>query len=90
MAIKPILFNKQISTEMVRAILDERKTCTHRVIKPQPEEKQIEERCSNCLYCGSNGVTCANANNSGKPMVFVNGGRACKWYWLNQNKYRRI
>ncbi len=54
------------------------------------EEKQIEERCSNCLYCGSNGVTCANANNSGKPMVFVNGGRACKWYWLNQNKYRRI
>ncbi len=44
------------------------------------EEKQIEKRCSNCLYCGSNGVTCANANNSGKPMVFVNGGRACKWY----------
>lgn len=39
MAIKPILFNKQISTEMVRAILDERKTCTHRVIKPQPDEK---------------------------------------------------
>ncbi len=54
------------------------------------EEKQIEKRCSNCLYCGSNGVTCANANNSGKPMVFVNGGRACKWYWLNQNKYGRI
>lgn len=39
MAIKPILFNKQISTEMVRAILDERKTCTRRVIKPQPDEK---------------------------------------------------
>ena len=38
-AIKPILFNKQISTEMVQAILDGRKTCTRRVIKPQPDEK---------------------------------------------------
>ena len=40
MAIKPILFN----TEMVRAILDGRKTCTRRVIKPQWEE------CPHCRY----------------------------------------
>lgn len=33
MAIKPILFN----TEMVRSILDGRKSCTRRIIKPQPQ-----------------------------------------------------
>lgn len=35
MAIKPILFN----VEMVRAILDRRKTFTRRVIKPQPKAR---------------------------------------------------
>lgn len=40
MEIKPILFN----TEMVRAILDGRKTCTRRIVKPQWEE------CPTCKY----------------------------------------
>ena len=40
MATKPILFN----TNMVRAIMDGRKTCTRRLIKPQWEE------CPTCKY----------------------------------------
>lgn len=40
MAVKGILFN----TEMVLAILDGRKSCTRRIVKPQWEE------CPNCKY----------------------------------------
>lgn len=39
MAIKSILFNKQISTEMVRTILDGRKSYTRRLVNPQPKSK---------------------------------------------------
>lgn len=47
MAIKPILFNKQISTEMVRTILDGRKTCTRRLVSSRQFLGMLPDKCKN-------------------------------------------
>lgn len=46
MAIKPILFNT-VNTEMVRAILESRKSCTRRVVKPQQFIGMLPDKCKN-------------------------------------------
>lgn len=53
------------------------------------EKKKVPRNCSTCLYYGSNGFNCGNANNYGKAMLLVNGGRACDYYWLDQNRFTR-
>jgi hypothetical protein len=51
------------------------------------QKVKVSKTCNNCLYCGSNGISCGNANNHGKAMVFVNYGNACQYFWLDQNRF---
>lgn len=48
---------------------------------------EVDKICTNCLYCGCNGVTCGHAGNRGQIMLLVNGGHACQYFWLDQHKF---
>lgn len=51
------------------------------------QEVSVPRVCANCLYCGSDGLRCGNANNRGLLMLLINHGRACSHFWLDQHKY---
>lgn len=51
------------------------------------QKAKVSRTCKNCLYYGSNGYHCGNANNQGKPMFYVNYGNACEHFWLDQNRF---
>ncbi len=53
------------------------------------EKHKVPRDCSTCLYKSRNGIHCAHAGNSGKLIMQVNYGRACGYYWLDQNRFTR-
>lgn len=52
------------------------------------ERKKVPRNCTTCLY-NCNGWSCGHASNSGKPMLMVNGGKSCGYYWLDQHRFQR-
>ena len=67
MAIKPILFN----SEMVRAILDGRKSCTRRLPRKQIEEKYLEYDEWVQAVAANLGILEKKRESNGKPEEYI-------------------